>query len=603
MPTARFSFLARWSARLKLLLRRRPPDAAETAAAADRDLVMRLAPARIPSPRQFRHLSSILSAQEQRVTQVATSLAMLSLLVLSGHAVLRHLATVPRAGGTLTEALVGTPQFLNPVLARPFTVDADLSRLTFRGLMKVDERLRLVPDLAASVTAGGDGKSYTVTLPKNLRWSDGQPLTSDDIRYTFETIADPAYQSPWQTLYQGLAIATPDDRTAIFTLKDAFAPFISYLTIGLLPAHVWQDANPQSFALAELNAKPVGNGPYRFQSLTKDRAGNIRSYTFIRNKNANQQPYLDKVVIKLYPDQAAALDALATGAVDALGNISPADRAKVTKHHRLTPFALSQLTAVFFSQRTNPALRAKAVRQALALATDKTAIVAQALDGAGQAIDGPLLPGQEGYNPDLKRYEFNLDRAKALLDQSGWKTTTAGVRQKGSQQLTFVLTTVKDPVYEAVAKQLVSGWREIGATVELKTVSSDQMQKEVIRPRKYEALLFGQLYDADADPYPLWHSSQQKSTGFNLALSFLKGVDKDLEDARTTTDAAKRTKDLFDFQNIVAEEVPAIFLYQAEYLYAHPKTLRGFPTDRLVSATDRFDGLNRWYLRTGLQWR
>lgn len=603
MPTARFSFLARWLARVKLLFRRRPPDAAASAAAADRDLVMRLAPSRIPSPRQFRYLSSILSAREQRVARVAAGFAVLSLLVILGHATLRHLTTVPRSGGTLTEALVGTPQFLNPVLARPFTVDADLNRLTFRGLLRVDERLRLVPDLAASVTASRDGKNYTVVLPKDLRWSDGQPLTSADVRYTFETIADPAYQSPWQTLYQGLTITTPDDRTAVFTLKDALAPFASYLTIGLLPAHVWQDANPQSFALAELNAKPVGNGPYRFQSLTKDRAGNIRSYTFIRNKNSGQQPYLDKVVIKLYPDQAAALDALATGAVDTLGNISPADRAKVTKHQKITSFALSQLTAVFFSQRTNPALRVKEVRQALALATDKSAIIAQALKGVGQPIHGPLLPGQEGYNPGLKRYDFNLDRARALLDQSGWKPTTAGVRQKGKQQLTFVLTTVNDPVYEAVAKQLVSRWGDIGAAVELKTVGSDKMQKEVIRPRNYEALLFGQLYDADADPYPLWHSSQQKSTGFNLALSFLKGVDQDLQDARTTTDPAKRSKDLFDFQNIVVEEVPAIFLYQTEYLYAHPKALRGFPSDRLVSATERFDGLNGWYLRTGLKWR
>lgn len=603
MPTGKFSILGRLLKRIGQLFRRRPVSPAAAAAASDRELVMGLATSRIPHPRQLKHLSDLLSAGERRLTKLALTLAVLSGLVLLGHWLSRHIDTIPRPGGTLTEGMIGTPQFINPVLARPFSIDADLSRLVYRGLFKVDEDLNIVPDIASKVEVSADGKTYTVTLPKNLSWSDGEPLTAHDAQYTFETIADPDYQSPLQLLFKGVTITVPDDQTVVFTLTTPLNPFLSYLTTGLLPAHAWQDATPQSFPLAELNTKPIGNGPFRFLNLTKDRNGNIRGYTFIRNKNSREVPYLDRFTVKFYTDQQTALDALQKGAIDSLGGFTHDLLDTAEKKHRMTNFALSQLTAVFFNQQKNPALRAKEVRQALALATDKSAIIKDSLRGAGRQIEGPLLPSQDGFNPNLKTYPFNLEEAKSLLEKSGWKVASNNIRQKGSQQLTFVLTVVNDPSYVAIGQQLAGWWRSIGANVEIKTVEADQIQRDIIRPRAYEALLFGELYDADADPYPLWHSTQQKESGFNLAISFLKGVDQDLADARTTTDAAKRERDLFDFQNIVAEEVPAVFLYQAVYHYAHVKNLRGFPSDRLVAATDRFTTIATWYQKTGWRWK
>ncbi|MBI5467251.1 MAG: peptide ABC transporter substrate-binding protein [Candidatus Kerfeldbacteria bacterium] len=564
---------------------------------------MGLATSRIPHPRQLKHLSDLLSAGERRLAKLALTLAVISGLVLLGHWVMRHIVTIPRAGGTLTEGMIGTPQFINPVLARPFSVDADLSRLVYRGLFKVDANLKIVPDIASSVTISADGKTYTVTLLKNLAWSDGEPLTAEDVRYTFETIADPDYQSPLQLLFKGVTIATPDDYTTTFTLASPLNPFLSYLTTGLLPAHAWQDATPQSFPLAELNTKPIGNGPFRFLNLTKDRNGNIRGYTFVRNKNSRETPFLDRFTVKFYADQTTALDALQKGAIDSLGGFAHEFVGPAVKNHQVTDFAMSQLTAVFFNQQKNPALRAKEVRQALSLATDKAAIIKDSLRGAGRQIEGPLLPGQDGFNRNLKTYLFSAEEARDLLEKAGWKIGSNNIRQKGSQQLTFVLTVVNDPTFVAIGQKLVGWWQSIGANVELKTVEAEQIQRDVIRPRAYEALLFGELYDADADPYPLWHSTQQKESGFNLAISFMKGVDQDLADARTTTDPAKRERDLFDFQNIVAEEVPAVFLYQAVYHYAHAKNLRGFPGERLVASTDRFSSIAAWYQKTGWRWK
>lgn len=583
---------------------RRKPDASTAAQADDRALVFSLSPKRIPSLRQFRYIPRLLNQGERRSIRLITTIIFLSALTLLGHFLYRHLARTPANGGTLTEGIVGTPQYLNPVLARPFTADTDVTRLLFRGLLRVDDHLSIVPDLAESLTVSADGKTYTATLKKDQHWSDGQPITANDVRYTYETVADPSYQSPIQSLYKNLAVAAPDNRTVVFTLAEPFEPFRSSLTLGILPAELWQDQTPQTFSLAELNVKPVGSGPYKFQSVTKDRSGAIRGLSFVRNKFYNgQAPHIDRVNIKLYADTASALDALQTDAIDSFGGIETDSLAKIRKDRSLTKFSLAQLTGAFFNQKTNVALKSADVRRALAMAVDRQSLISKALLGIGRPVFSPILPGQPGYSDAVHRIVFSVEQANALLDQAGWKRGESGVRAKGSQELAFSLTTVDDPSYVRLTQALATAWQAIGAKVEVKTVPADRMQKDVIKPRQYDALVFGQISNTDADPYPLWHSTQQRDAGFALAIVYLKNVDADLEKARTTTDPNIHQAALVDFQNIIADEVPAIILTQAEYVYAHPRSLRGFPTDRLVAGSDHFSSISSWYLKTRLSWK
>ena len=516
----------------------------------------------------------------------------------------RHVVTAPAQGGTLTEAIVGTPQYLNPVLARPYSADTELTRLLFRGLLRVDEQMRVVPDLAESLTVSADGKVYTAVLKPNVKWSDGSELTADDVRYTYETVTDASYQSPVQSLYANAAITVPDSRTVVFTLNQAYEPFRAALTMGILPSKLWLDQSPQTFSLGELNVKPVGNGPYKFQSVTKDRSGNVHGFTFSRNQFfSGPAPLIDKIVVKVYPDPVSAFDAFSTGAVDSLGGLTADDVAKVKPSRTVTKFGLSQLTAVFFSQKTNPALKVKEVRQALAMAVDRPAIIATAFGGVGRPADGPLVPGQPGYVADVKRFGFDTAQANALLDQAGWKRGDDGLRSKSKQALSFSLTTVDDPSYVTAANQLATAWNDLGAKVDVKTVGADRVQKDVIKPRSYDALLFGQIANADADPYQFWHSSQQHDSGFALAVGYIKKVDQDLEAAQKATTADAHAAALRDFQAVIGDEVPAIILTQSEYLYAHVKQLRGFPGDTIMAPADRFDGIAHWYLKTRLNWK
>lgn len=584
---------------------RRSKAPSEAVAEADRDLVFSLAPSRVPTPQQIKLLPRILQPNDRRLIRLWSTLAVIAILTLAGQLLYANIGYLPARGGTLTEGMVGTPQYINPVLARTSTIDDVLTHLAFRGLMTVDAHGQIVPDLAASLTPSTDGKTYTAQLRSNLKWSNGEALTSRDVVFTFETIIDSSYKSPLAPAWRGTTVAAPDDTTVVFTLPAAANSFPSLLTTGLLPAHAWIDTTPQTFALAELNTKPtISNGPFQFQSLTKDRNGTIRSYTFIRNKFYHRDaPLLDKVSIKFYPDQIQALAALNDRSIDALGNIALADVDEVTKHDRITDWPVAQLTAVFFNQGKNPALKTKEVRQALATAVDRDPIINDVLHGYATPIIGPILPGFLAYNEGLKRFDYNPSAAEKILDDAGWKRNDQGIRQKGGQQLTFTFTFVDEPNSKAIAERLVAGWRAIGAQVEGKMIAPSVVQKDIIRPRNYEALLFGQRYEADADPYLFWHSSQQRDPGFNLSVFFNKKIDQDLEDGRVTTSIDQRRTDYLDFQNILADEVPAIFLYQSHYLYAHPKSLRGIEATRLVAGADRFLDVDNWYIKRRLAWK
>jgi peptide/nickel transport system substrate-binding protein len=569
----------------------------------DRELVMSLSTKRIPSLKQFRFLGRVLDRREARIAQSLLALCIVSGVVLIGSWLSRHIETVPNTGGTLTEGLIGAPQYINPVLARPFTADADVTKLLFRGLMRVDEHMNVVPNIAESLTVSDDGKTYTAVLKAGQVWSDGSPITATDVVYTYETIADANYQSPRQALYSTVKVTATDDHTVVFTLPAATPSFRAALTLGILPSQLWQDQTPQTFSLAELNIKPVGSGPLKFQSVTKDRAGNIKSYTFIRNKLYNgTAPYIDKLVLKLYPDSTSALDALHNDAVDSLGAIDIASAASVKKDRRITAVPIGQVLGAFFNEK-NVVLKLPEIRKALAMATDRDAIVKRAFAGYADPLFGPLIAGQPGYSADAKKVTTNVAQASATLEQAGWKIGADGFRSKGNQAFTFTITTVDEPMYSQTAELLAEQWKAIGAKVTVATVSLDAIQKSTIKPRQYDALLFGQLLDAGGDLYPLWHSSQQSGNGFALSVAFIKNADADLEKARSATSDAVRSTALADFQNIVVDEVPAILLVQNQYLYAHEPNLRGLDGQALVSGDFHFRNIERWYLKTRWGWK
>ncbi|MFH1173141.1 MAG: peptide ABC transporter substrate-binding protein [bacterium] len=636
----------------------------------DKKLVLSLSDSRLPTPKQLGQLAKVLSVKERLVVR---SLSLIIVLCLGTIGVLyynSHVQYLPKAGGEYTEALIGAPNYINPILAQRNDVDRDISKLVFAGLFTYNQQGELAPDLAESYTISEDQKVYNITLAQNLKWDNGQPLTADDVIFTVASIQDAEFKSPLYNGFKGVGVEKVDDRTIKFVLSEPFAPFLGSLTFGILPEYIWRGIPPASANLAEYNLKPVGNGPFKFSSLTKDRSGNVKTYTLARNDNYHRQPaYLKKIIFNFYPDFEIGAEALAKKNVAGISFLPPPLKEKVAKNKNLVFYSLylPQYTAVFFNQKNNEYLRDQKIREALAYSIDKSQLMTKTLNASGEAteregevINGPILPGFLGYNQDIKKYNYNPAEANKILDDKGWKrietaeynrlleekkkaeeakaqteaakktetaaaTTTETVpaevndqpaepvgepepepafyRQKDGRFLTIKLTAVNQPESSTAAKIIRDFWQAVGIKVELELVDSYRIQRDVIKSRSYEAFLYSEILGSDPDPYAFWHSSQNQAPGVNLAVFSDRNVDKLLEDARQTNDLAKREEYYFKFQNILADQLPAIFLYSPTYTYAVDKKIKGIDTERITLPSDRFANIANWYIKTSTSFK
>ena len=579
----------------------------------DKRLVHSLTSARLPTWRQIRHLPEVLSSNDSFRLRLGAVLFAAGLALLGVRYYYAHTEIGPAVGGEIAEAVVGTPRSLNPILSVSNDVDNDLTRLLFSRLFTVDGAGRVVPDLVERYDISPDQKTYTFTMRDNARWHDGEALTADDVIFTLALIQDPAWKSPLQPLLKDVKFEKTDERTVTLTLGEPYAQFLSRLNFGILPRHVWKDVQPQDAAMAEASLKPIGSGPFKFSDMRRDKRGFVLSYVIERNADYYKEaPYLEKLSFHFYPDYATAIEALRKRQVQSLSFVPRDMRADLNGLSHVLPVSLElpQVTAVFFNSRNNDALKDKDVRRALTMAIDKVRILFDVLGGDGHPLDRPALPGMSATS--TAPIPFQIDQAGALLDGLGWKIDpTDGRRKKDVDKdpktdmktLSVALTTVDQPENMNVASIIRNGWAALGVEATVNAVPASEIHRTVIKPREYEALLYGQLMGTDPDLYPFWHSSQVQDPGLNLAMFANKDADAALESARRTADPAARQEAYRKFLNVLAEEIPAAFLYSPSYTYPMPAELKGFSGTRVSNPSDRFATVTSWYLETARVWK
>lgn len=555
----------------------------------------------IPSLAQWRELPRYLSQGEKRIFAVA----LLGVLLAGGLLTYRFLATnqttVAAVGGSYTEGLIGTPQYLNPLYSVASDTDTDLTRLIFSGLMRFDPEAGLTTDLAESYTMSEDQKTYTFVLRDNAYWHDGARVTPEDVVFTIGAIQNLDYRSPLSVSFSGVAVQATDERTVTFSLAEPFAPFLSTLTVGILPSHKWQDTPPSSAPLAQRNIDDVvGSGPYMLEKKTIDQKGTIRSMQLVRNPDFYRgAPYIEELNFKFYSNADALAEALKNRNVEGAGFV-PFAAAKELKDDRLQAVlpSLSQYTAAFLNDAHTSILTDANVRQALTLATDRNALIEQALGGKGVAVTSPILPSMPGYDPATGATSYDLAGAIALLEESDWILEEgATIRTKGSSALAFTMTTVDTPELTTVATTLKEQWAKAGVELTIVAVDPVTLQNGVLRNHDYDILLAGELYGTDQDPYAFWHSSQVAS-GLNVAQFASRKADDVIEAARKTTNVAAHAEAYKTLATVIAEEFPAVFLYQPSYTYLTTDRIQGIDLPTITIPADRFANVNEWYIKT-----
>jgi peptide/nickel transport system substrate-binding protein len=552
-------------------------------------------------PKNWKAIGKILTFKEKFIVVVLLLIIAVSFVVWIGSFYLNLTKAVPKAGGEYIEGLVGQPLYLNPLLSQTSEADSDLVSLVYSGLFKYDRNGKIVNDLADNYTISSDQKEYTVTLRKGVTWHDGKELNANDVFFTYNILQDPSYKSPLRQGLQGVNVSLVDDYNIKFTLSNPYTGFLDNLTVGLLPKHIWENIAPEKFALAENNLHPIGSGPYVFNSLQKDTDGNILTLQLGAFKKYYEgNSYISKITFNFYPDDSTLIGAYNKKEIMGMGSIPPENikdikNAKSTNVHE---FIIPRYFSVFFNQTKSIALAADEVRSALALSVDRQQLIYVILHGKGIALTSPIFPQMSGYK-DENNAKVDLAAANKMLDDAGWvKDETTGFRKKGPNQLAFEMVTTDWPELNQTAELLKQQWAKVGANVTVKILTVSDLQQNYIRTREYDSLLFGQAISFNPDLYSFWHSSQKRDPGLNLSLFDNKDADTILDDLRQQTDEGKRIDDYKKFQDILAKEVPAVFLYSRNYLYPTNTNVQGINAENINNPTGRFTDINKWFVKT-----
>lgn len=554
---------------------------------------------RFPTLSQWAHLPRLISKRERAPFWSAIAVAVLSFLFLGAWAYNTHMGVVPAKGGSYTEGLIGAPQFINPVYASANDVDADITRLVYSGLMKWDPQAGLIPDLAESYTVSDDELVYTFSLRGDATWHDETPVTPRDIIFTFHTIQNPDYGSPLSGTFRGIAIEQVDEQTVSFTLEEPFAPFLSTLNVGILPADYWGELDPATMRLAERNLVPIGSGPYKFDELEKDKNGVIKSYKLKRyGQYYGGSPFVENITFKFYQDIVAALDALDSKRVEGIA-FAPKDQLDDLNGQIVTP-SLPQITALFYNLKRD-AVDDKDLRIALGAAIDKDALVSEILQGQAAVTHSPVLTS---YHNDSTVYgnptPFDQNVARTKLDGLGWTVKEGQTVRTNADglELSLTITTVDQPETVAVAERIAQMWRDVEVVAQVEALDPATFRDDTLKNRDYDVLLSGILMGSDPDPYPFWHSSQIAAPGLNLSQFANRDADGFVETARSTTDLEERRTAYASFADEVNDTIPAIFLYQPTYTYVTANKIRGIELETIVVPSDRFGQVNMWYIKT-----
>lgn len=466
-----------------------------------------------------------------------------------------------------TEGVVGFPRIINPLISTS-EAEKDINELVFNSLVKIDSSGEVKPELAEKFSLTGD-REYILSLRKGFSWHDGKPFKAIDVVYTIGIIQDPSYKSIFQEALKDVSLEQIDDYTVKFKLKEPFAPFLSTLNFGIIPAHV-----PFN------QYRPIGTGVFRVKS--------IDSKKIVLTKG-----WLD-LILKFYPDYQSAINALKIGEIQGFGGLNADELEELAKWPRFKAYSqpmYRRVVLLHFNLKSN-LLGEKPLRQALRYSVPKDKIIKEVTRSRAVKAIGPIQPNSWGIK-ETKDYDYNLPQAQSLLEKAGWKKENSHWIKDG-RELKLSLSFPESPLLREAAKRITKSWQELGIITEERSYDAIHFKEQVVFPKNFEVVLTSQELTADPDQYVLWHSTQ--SLGGNIASLSSPKVDKVLEDGRKILKLEDRRERYWDFQKYINDEVPAVFLYYPSYNYLVSSRIKGLDFNDFDIPSDRFNSSLYWRL-------
>lgn len=485
--------------------------------------------------------------------------------------------TEPVDGGDLVYGSTGNPTLFNPYFSTD-TASSDIEGLIYNSIVKTNKDLETEYDLAENIEVSEDNLEYTVKLKEGVKWHDGEEMNADDLVFAYSLMKNPDVVSERKSNFESLEkIEKIDDYTVKFTLNRIDVTFYPTTlgSYGPLPEHILGDVDPATIHENEFNYKPIGTGPFKFEEWKDGEYVKV-----VKNEDYFEgAPHLDSITMRIITDANAMIAALSAGEVDYypgvkgpdLETVKAIDGVKVEEGLGLA------YTFLGFNQKQER-FQDKRVRQAFTHAVNKEAIVETIMQGAGQAAQAPDSPLMWTYNDEVPEFEYDIEKAKALLKEAGWEDTNGnGIVDKDGVEMSFKISTNQgNKVREDIAVVLQQQFKEIGVEAKPDIVEWGAFIERVSAPNwDYDAMILGWSLSTFPDQYDIFHSSQAKE-GLNMTWYSNPEADKLMEEARQTTDRDKYIEIHKDLYQILVEDQAYTFLYYPIEYRAMPEELQGY---------------------------
>ena len=483
-------------------------------------------------------------------------------------------------GGTYSEATIGRINSLNPFFA---TTNSEkvLSKLMFATLVEVDYSGNPGLGLVQSLRASENGKIWTIKLRDNLKWSDGEPLTNEDVMFTINLIQNPAVNSIYWSNLQGVKVEEKETGEIVFTLPNAYADFATALEIPVVPKHELEDASPKTLIEDDFSNTPVTSGPFSFNALQTTRSDNEEVIYLSANPNYYLgKPMLNSFAVHTYADKNSIINAINGRKVTATAELSDVDAEKITSKSFYQKDSSINVGAFIFFNTNKEWVRNKNIRLAVRQGLNLDTLRAAAKNAT--PLNYPLVNSQIELSnyPEIPEYNF---------EQANQTITTL----KEDNDINLKIVTVNSGYLPAISEALKNELSTLGINADL-TIHEETQEfiTNIITKRDYDILVYEIELGADPDPLPYYHSSQISTAGLNFSNYRNSLVDDLLVGARETLDIKLRAKKYESFLQYWVADVPAIGLYQANLTYFYNKNSRAYGNDvRLAAPIDRFSDI------------
>ena len=503
----------------------------------------------------------------------------------------------PAYGDTFIQASIGDIGGLIPSLTSDQS-SHEVGGLIYDGLVKQDKDLNLVPAMAESWTYSPNCLELSFKLRRDVKWHDDYPFTADDVVFTYETMINPKTPAPFKEGFLLVKEAKALDKYTVRIRYDKpYARAVETWGTTMLPKHLLQSfADAGTLRESPQNSLPVGTGPYRFQEWKPG-----EKVVLVANPDYYEgRPYLSRIVYRVIPSQATIFLELKANGVDYVNTLTGIQYARQTEYpafrkaYRKFRYPGDNYTFLGFNLK-DPRFADKRVRQAFAHAIDKQELIDGVRLGLAHEANGPMRPGTWAYTEDVKHYEYSPEKAKALLAEAGWKDRDGDGVLKDPDGKPFTLTIrtnqgndERKKIAEIVQQRL----KEIGIQADIQLIEWAAFIKEFIKPRRFELVVLGLGTGSDPDQYVVWHSSQRGPDQMNRTGYSNDEVDHLLEVGRASCVQKDRVRAYHRIQEILAEDLPMIFLFNRDSLPVVTSRIRGVSP----SPSGILYNFNEWYV-------